>query len=125
MLLVSSLLLLLIITMIVDIVAKCKGYLPLLNSNDWLSFILKYTMDCEKRGYNCKGIGFWNEIFHFLCIISRILYLHSSSRIWFYIFLANLPMSVSYVWTNLAYSINILNVWSEEHKENEIVLRFI
>lgn len=82
-------------------------------------------MNLEKRGYTCVGIGYWNEIFHFLCIVSRVLALQIDSDFWHYVWIATIPMSISYVWMHLGYTVNILEKWNEEFQDNEIRLKFV
>jgi phosphatidylglycerophosphate synthase len=101
-----------VLMMMVDTVSKCYGYTPKLEANSFSTYILNYTMDLKKKGYACSGIGYWNEILHFLCIISRILFLTTQSNLWYYCFLINIPFSISYVWMHLAYSVNILERWN-------------
>jgi hypothetical protein len=72
--------------MMVDTVSKCYGYTPKLQANKLSTYILHYTMDLNKKGYVCTGIGYWNEILHSLCMISRILYLTTHQDVWFYCF---------------------------------------
>lgn len=102
-----------VLMMMVDTVSKCYGYTPKLQANKLSTYILHYTMDLTKKGYVCTGIGYWNEILHSLCMISRILYLTTQQNFWFYCFVINVPASISYVWMHLAYSVNILDRWNE------------
>jgi hypothetical protein len=46
--------------MVTDIISKCFGFHPRLDSNSWGTFMLKYTMNIDKRGYSSVGIGYWN-----------------------------------------------------------------
>lgn len=64
--------------MIVDIVCNCHGYEPYLNTNKLSTWMVKYTMDLSRRGYNSIGfVGYMNDIFHSLCFVARILYLRT------------------------------------------------
>ena len=111
----GTLLCLEIVTMMADIISKCYGYHPKLKTDHWVTYILKFTMHVEQRGYTSVGIGYWNTIFHWLCIVARVLSLSTPYYdLWNYVFLASLPLSVSYVWMHMGYTMNILNRWNEE-----------
>lgn len=45
--LMGTLLCLEIVTMMVDIISKCYGYHPKLNTDHWITYILKFTMNVE------------------------------------------------------------------------------
>ncbi len=100
--------------MITDVVSKCLGYAPQLESDRWSTIMLKYTMNINKRGYICTGIGYWNELLHFLCFLAGILYFKTGSSVWLWIFIVNIPMSVTYIWMHYGYMINVMDRWSEE-----------
>ena len=99
--------------MITDMISKSLGYPPKLKSDEWCTFMLKYTMDLNKRGYNCVGVGYWNMIFHFLCMTSRILFIRTHDELWLYLFIVCIPMSISYVWMHIGYTATLLESWNE------------
>lgn len=111
--------------MMVDTVSKCHGYAPKLTANKASTFILNYTMDLSQKGYRCSGLGYWNMILHFFCMLCRILFLTTNNPVWLYLFWLNVPASISYVWMHIAYSINILDRWNEETHNQEQVVKFI
>jgi hypothetical protein len=108
--------------MLLDLIAKSYAFRPQIQLNSWTSFIAKNKMNCKGKDYDCKGLGSWNEVLHFLCIISRILYLKTDSDICLYLFYINLPLTVGYFWMNLAYVKHILDSWSERKENGRIVL---
>jgi hypothetical protein len=111
--------------MVVDVIAKSHGYSPVVKNNDWLTLILKYTMNCNRRGASYVGLGYWNEILHYFCVLSRIMFLQTSYGFWNYFFYATLPASISYVWMNFAYAKNIADRWNEFNENNESKVVFI
>jgi phosphatidylglycerophosphate synthase len=117
-----SLLALEIATMVCDLVFKSADCEPKLDCDTWASVILKYTMHTEKRGYSGKGIGYWNQIFYFLCILSRILYVITENDVYLYLCASCVPLSVSYVWMHYAFTANIMEKWSEKYESNQIKL---
>lgn len=110
--------------MITDIIAKCCAFSPKLTTDKWSTHILKYTMDVKKTGYVCVGVGYYNQIFHFLCIVSRVVYLQTQCDFWFYIFVVCLPISITYVWMHIGYTVNILQKWNEEYQDTYIKVKF-
>jgi CDP-diacylglycerol--inositol 3-phosphatidyltransferase len=104
---IFTLLTLEIISMVVDIIAKSHGYTPMVRNDNLLTLVLKYTMKCDRRGASYVGLGYWNEILHYLCVVSRVLFLTTAWAPWNFLFYATLPASLSYVWMNLAYAKNI------------------
>jgi hypothetical protein len=58
------------------------------------------------------GVGYWNTIFHFVCILARILALSCDSYLWNYVFYACLPWSISYVWMHIGYTVVVLDQWN-------------
>jgi len=61
--------------MIVDITAKATHFQPIVKANNWLTYILKITIEPGEEGYRCQGLGYINMINYYLCGISKILYL--------------------------------------------------
>jgi hypothetical protein len=111
--------------MVVDIIAKSHGYCPMVRNDDLTTLILKYTMNCNRRGASYVGLGYWNEILHYFCIVSRVLFLQTTWLPWNYLFYATLPASLSYVWMNLAYAKNISDTWNETNENNQSKVVFI
>jgi phosphatidylglycerophosphate synthase len=114
-----------ILSMVVDIIAKSHNYTPTIKADEWLTIILRYTMRCDRKGASFIFLGYWNEIFHYLCIVSRILFLQTSLLTWNVLFYVTLPASISYVWMNLAYAKLILNRWSEMNQDKEPRVFFV
>lgn len=113
-------------TMITDVVSKCYGYAPQLKSDQWSTMMLKYTMNTSKRGYTPKGIGYWNELLHFLCLLTGILYFKTGSQVWLWVFLINAPISVTYIWMHFGYMINLLDNWKYEmQSDGDSMVKFI
>jgi hypothetical protein len=110
--------------MLADIITKCYGYHPKLTTDHWTTYILKFTMKTEQRGYSSVGLGYWNTIFHFLCILARVLALSCESQFWNCVFYLCVPMSISYVWMHIGFTIVVLNQWNEEFQERQIRIKF-
>lgn len=122
---IFTLLTLQMLSMVIDIIAKSHHYTPIIKADEWLTIILQFTMKCDHRGAIFIGLGYWNEILHYLCIVSRILFLQTSLLTWNILFYTTLPASISYVWMNLAYAKIILNRWNEKNQDNEASVLFI
>lgn len=114
-----------IVSMIMDIIAKSHGFTPIVRGNHWLTFILKYTMNLNRKGASFIGLGYWNEIFHYTCIVARVMFLRTSCTPWNYLFFLTLPASASYVWMNVAYAKNISDRWNETMQNNEARVVFV
>jgi phosphatidylglycerophosphate synthase len=114
-----------IVSMIMDIIAKSHGFTPIVRDNHWLTSVLKYTMNLNRKGASYITLGYWNEIFHYVCIVARVMFLRTSYAPWSYLFFLTLPASVSYVWMNVAYAKNISDSWNETMQNNEARVVFV
>ena len=102
-----------LLTMITDIISKVCKYGPKITVDHWCTYMLKYTMDDKRRGYSSVGFfGYWNELIHFACLLSGILYISTSSYFWLSVVWMSLFGSISYVWMHLGYTYLLLNSWS-------------
>jgi hypothetical protein len=111
--------------MIFDITAKATHFTPTVKADKWLTYILKFTMEPGKAGYRCQGLGYINMISYYCCGVSRILYLLTKSRFWWWSFTINLIPALSYTLMNMAYTENILSCWEEKtNKKGEIEVVF-
>ena len=61
--------------MIVDLIAKANHFSPIARTDEWITYILEFTMEPGKEGYRCKGLGYYNMILYYLCGVSRIMYI--------------------------------------------------
>jgi hypothetical protein len=61
--------------MVVDLIAKANHFSPIARTDEWITYILEFTMEPGKQGYRCKGLGYYNMIIYYLCGVSRIIYI--------------------------------------------------
>ena len=76
--------------------------------------MIKHTMNLNRRGYKGERLGYWNDLLHFLCMLAGVLYFKIGSSVWLWVFIANIPMSVSYIWMHYGYMIILMDRWNEE-----------
>lgn len=48
-----------------------------------------------------------------MCLIARVLYLKTQSQFWWSIFILNLPIALTYPWSDLAEIVKLLESWRE------------